>query len=138
MLIGLRPTGPADIDFVLQVEHDPAHKPFIGQWSADQHLAALTDRDLGHFIAEQMNDRQPVGYLILAGLQKPDENIEFRRIVITRKGLGYGRAALRLVKKLVFEDYHAHRLWLDVKDHNQRAQQLYQSEGFLVEHSGNV
>jgi RimJ/RimL family protein N-acetyltransferase len=59
--------------------------------------------------------------------------VEFRRLVITNKGHGFGRAAVRFVKQLAFEQYHAHRLWLDVRAHNRRAQQLYQSEGFVLE-----
>jgi RimJ/RimL family protein N-acetyltransferase len=54
-------------------------------------------------------------------------------MVVQSKGSGYGRAALRVAKKVAFDDLHAHRLWLDVKDSNSRAQALYDSEGFVVE-----
>ena len=133
MSVELRPTCPADLEFVLQAEQDPENLPFVGQWPGTRHLSALTDPDLGHFIIERAADHQAVGYLILAGLCDADESVEFRRIVITHKDCGYGRAALRAVKALAFEHYRAHRLWLDVREYNQRAQQLYQSEGFLVE-----
>ncbi|MEP6825358.1 MAG: GNAT family protein, partial [Ramlibacter sp.] len=46
---------------------------------------------------------------------------------------GYGRAALRVAKKVAFDDLGAHRFWLDVKTHNTRAKALYDSEGFVVE-----
>jgi len=49
------------------------------------------------------------------------------------KGQGVGRAALREVKRVAFGDLRAHRLWLDVKKRNTRAQALYQGEGFVVE-----
>ena len=32
-----------------------------------------------------------------------------------------------------FEEHGAHRLWLDVKPHNERARALYRSEGFVEE-----
>lgn len=37
------------------------------------------------------------------------------------------------IKKIVFDKLKAHRLWLDVRLKNYRAQQLYQSEGFIKE-----
>jgi RimJ/RimL family protein N-acetyltransferase len=40
---------------------------------------------------------------------------------------------LRLIKNLAFEQLHAHRLWLDVKDFNYIARRLYEKEGFIVE-----
>jgi mannose-6-phosphate isomerase-like protein (cupin superfamily) len=69
----------------------------------------------------------------LAGLQNSNHSVEFRRLVITDKGCGFGRAAVKLVKKLAFEKMQAHRLWLDVKTQNCRARRLYESEGFVVE-----
>ena len=53
--------------------------------------------------------------------------------MIVQKGQGYGHAALRLLKKVAFEQWQAHRLWLDVKDFNHRARHLYAAEGFVVE-----
>ena len=38
-----------------------------------------------------------------------------------------------MVKRLAFEEFKAHRLWLDVKEHNVRARHLYESEGFVTE-----
>ena len=34
---------------------------------------------------------------------------------------------------LSFQELGAHRLWLDVKPHNERARALYRSEGFVEE-----
>jgi len=133
MIIQVRPTQVNDLAFVLRAEHDPANASFVEQWSHDQHLAALTDTDFAHLIVERHSDAQPIGYLILVGLKNVHQSLEFRRIVITDKGHGYGRATIRFVKQLAFEQYHAHRLWLDVRAHNRRAQQLYQSEGFVIE-----
>ncbi len=86
-----------------------------------------------HLIIENTADGSRVGYIILAGLADVNQSIEFRRIVVTEKGKGYGKQALRLVKKLAFDELKAHRLWLDVKEHNVRARHLYEAEGFLAE-----
>jgi len=133
MLIQMRPTQVDDLAFVLQAEHHPANALFIEQWSHDRHLAALTDLDVAHRIVERRSDAQPIGYIILAGLKNVHQSLDFRRLVITDKGHGYGRAAVRFVKLVAFEQYRVRRLWLDVRAHNQRAQQLYQSEGFVIE-----
>ncbi|WP_315969956.1 GNAT family protein [Brevibacillus massiliensis] len=55
------------------------------------------------------------------------------RIVITDKGKGYGKEATGLIQDFVFTQLKAHRLWLDVKDHNLRAIHVYESAGFQVE-----
>jgi diamine N-acetyltransferase len=86
-----------------------------------------------HLIVEQGDDNKPIGYIILAGLEQAHQSIEFRRIVITDKGKGYGRKSLQLIKKMVFEVLSAHRLWLDAKEHNLRARHGYEAEGFTVE-----
>ena len=54
-------------------------------------------------------------------------------MVVQTKGQGFGRAALRVAKRVVFEDLHAHRFWLDVKQRNAQAKAFYDSEGFVVE-----
>ncbi len=131
--IHFRPTLEKDLPFVLAAEQAPENCRFIGQWDRAEHAASLKDPDLRHMIIEHLQTHAPVGYLILAGLESPHRSIEFRRIVITEKGKGYGRHALRLVKQFAFEQQHAHRLWLDVKDHNAHARYLYRSEGFIEE-----
>jgi RimJ/RimL family protein N-acetyltransferase len=94
-------------------------------------MAALKDDDVVHLIIEK--DKSRVGYIILAGLKNQNQSIEFRRIVVTEKGGGIGREALRQIKQIAFEEFGAHRLWLDVKDFNERARRLYESEGFVTE-----
>ena len=128
----LRPTEESDLDYVLAAESGPDNRAFVGQWTRQQHLVALNQPDTAHLILEDQAG-QPVGYVILADLDSPDDSVQFRRIVITAKGQGFGRQALKLIKSLAFGQYGAHRLWLDVKDHNERARHLYETEGFVVE-----
>ena len=133
MNIRLCRTSETDLDFVLSAEQSAENRSFVTVWARDQHLGALTSEDLSHLIIENIPDGSRVGYIILAGLKGANQSIEFRRMVVTEKGKGYGREALRLVKKLAFEELKAHRLWLDVKEHNVRARHLYESEGFVAE-----
>lgn len=127
----LRDTTEADLDFVIQAETQS--QQFVTLQSRDEHLAAINSENIAHLIIERQSDAQPVGYTIIAGLAKSRSTIELRRIVVTASGKGYGREALRMIKRFAFERLEAHRLWLDVKEHNTRAHKLYESEGFIVE-----
>ena len=131
--VRLRPTAEEDLAFVMDAERHEENSPFVVWWARDRHQDTLSNEDQAHLILERTEDARAVGYVILAGLANVDASIEFLRIVVTEKGRGYGRAALRLVKKLAFEELGAHRLWLDVKEYNHRARRAYESEGFVVE-----
>ncbi|MGZ7440473.1 GNAT family N-acetyltransferase [Paenibacillus sp. TH7-28] len=128
----LRLTAPEDIEFVLAAEQDEQNRQFITLWTKERHLQALDQKDCLHIIIEDVSHR-PVGFAMLFGIESSNQNIELRRIVIVDKGKGYGKEALELVKKLVFTGLRAHRLWLDVKDFNLRAQHVYESAGFQIE-----
>ncbi len=127
----LRRTEETDLDFVLSLEHDDENRRYVVAWPRAKHQETLRDPNMAHLVVENENER--LGYLILAGLADPNRSIELRRIVIAHKGQGYGTTTLRMVKDLAFKTYHAHRLWLDVKEFNERALSVYKREGFTVE-----
>ena len=131
--IRLRPTTDNDLEFVFRVERDNENAPFVLQWSHERHLSAIYSEDTAHLVVEARGGRRLLGYVILSGLTDPAHSIEFVRIVIAEKGKGYGRETVHLIKRLAFEDLAAHRLWLDVMEHNTRAQRLYESHGFVFE-----
>lgn len=131
-VVRLRPTTVADLEYVLSAEHAEENRRFVMPWTREQHGAALSDEDLMHRIVEDARGSS-AGFVLLAGIATPHRSIEFRRIVITARGQGMGRAAVRAVRALAFDDLNAHRLWLDVKEHNSLARRLYESEGFVEE-----
>jgi diamine N-acetyltransferase len=131
--VRLRPTMQSDLDFVLSLEQDPENLPFITPWERTQHEAAIRFPDFRHFIVEGGPGLDAVGFAILIGCRSPHQSLELKRMVIRSKGEGYGRAALRVAKKIAFDDLGAHRLWLDVKKRNSRAKALYEGEGFVRE-----
>jgi diamine N-acetyltransferase len=134
--VRLRPTTPADLDWVLDAEAHAENAPFVTQWTRAQHAAALDHPDMRHLVVETVPDGRAVGYVILAGLAGARDGVELRRIVVTDKGRGYGRAALRLIKTTALRDLGAARLWLDVRTNNPKAKRLYEEEGFVVEGAG--
>jgi RimJ/RimL family protein N-acetyltransferase len=128
--VELRPTTPTDLDFVMAAEADPEASPFVTANSREEHLEVIADRDQSHLIVDEDG---PVGFVLLQGLSSPHRNVEIRRIVIADRGRGIGRRALRLVLDRAFGELGAHRVWLDVKPHNERALRAYRAVGFVHE-----
>src|SRR5918999_6332255 len=126
----LRPTREDDLDYVVAAEADPDNAPHLAPSPRAEHVRFLRDPLQRHLIAEA--DGRAVGFALLR-LHPEDRAVELRRIAVTEKGRGYGRATLALAVAQAFEEHGAHRLWLDVKPHNERARSLYRSAGFVEE-----
>ncbi len=134
--VRLRPTMASDIRYVLSLEQDLVNLPFITPWDAPQHEAAIRFPDMRHFIVEGLDPARglaAVGFAILIGCRSQHGSIELKRLVIADKSVGFGRSAVRVLKKVAFDEFKAHRFWLDVKSGNPRAKSLYESEGFVAE-----
>jgi diamine N-acetyltransferase len=129
----LRPTMLSDLDAVVAIEQDQHNLPFITPWERTQHEGAIRFPDFRHFIVEAGDGRERLGFVILQGCRNPHHSVELKRIVLQTKGLGLGRACVRRLKAMAFDDLGAHRFWLDVKSLNTRALALYESEGFVEE-----
>lgn len=128
----LRRTEERDLAFVTEAESSPENKPFIGQWSLNEHREALTDPDLLHLIVQEPGSER-IGYVIVTGLRDPNLSVCIKRIAIEAKGRGYGSETLRSLRGWLFQNTGVHRLWLDVKTHNARAQHVYERAGFRTE-----
>lgn len=122
-----------DLAFITMLEGTSENAVFIQPWPLDKHILSLNNEDIRYYIIESAKDGDAVGFLILAGLLNPHGSLELTRIVISRKGGGYGSAAFRLLKHWAFAMQGIHRLWLDVKVHNERAIHLYKKMGFTLE-----
>ncbi len=131
--IYFKPATKDDIDTVLEMENAKENRSFIRQWTKEKHLRAIEDDNTAHFVIRTISDKKTIGYVILLDVLDPDNNLQFKRIVIEVKGRGFGRDAVKLIKKFAFEYANTHRLWLEVVDFNERAYRLYESEGFKLE-----
>ncbi|MGF1989572.1 MAG: hypothetical protein RMY62_017140 [Nostoc sp. ZfuVER08] len=90
-------TQEADLDYIVSAENDDENRQYIIPWSREQHLQAILNPDIAHLIVK---NEIRIGYVILAGLLDFNKTIEFRRIVITEKRKGYGKATVEIVKKI--------------------------------------
>src|SRR6266508_2383885 len=133
MEIELCRTTENDLPYVLSAEGDDDSRRFIAVWPEEKHRAALDDTNIEHLIIESKPNSQPIGFVILAGLQGENRSIELMRIVVSDAGKGYGRAAVRAIQLPAFDTLFALQLWLDVKKHNTPARAVYGKEWFRYE-----
>jgi diamine N-acetyltransferase len=104
----------SDLDFVLALEHHPDQASFIGQWTRDEHVAALDRADREHLIIEAAADA-PLGYLIGYDVRAAGYGIYIKRIAIAEKSRGIGRAALHAYLEHVERRCGAEAVWLAVR-----------------------
>lgn len=131
-MIELRPADASALPFILEAEAVARAEGFVSGWSESRHLRALAAPDTAYFLVMAAGTT-PVGYAIVCGLDPEPASVELKRLVITETGRGHGRAVLRAIMALAFDEWRAHRLWLDAFVDNRRARHLYLDEGFVEE-----
>lgn len=130
MLI-FHPTKQEDLAEIMLME--AADAQWICPYTEVEHLRCIQHADEHHTSIREKGSNELIGFILLKGLTNRNWSLEFRRIVISKKGRGYGRQCIQWIKRFCFEELGFHRLWLDVFTDNQRAQHLYLSEGFQME-----
>jgi diamine N-acetyltransferase len=136
----LRSATAKDIPAIVAIERLPASFQFVGQWSEERHRATLASPDARYFVSEAKSGEantsgpgQLCAFAILRGLAEASGSIELKRLVVHPPGQGLGRQILAELIRIAFDQFHAHRFFLDVFDDNLRARHLYQSMGFVEE-----
>jgi RimJ/RimL family protein N-acetyltransferase len=130
----IRKATMADLDFIMKLEYDPENLKFIVPFDRDVHTKIIEEGKASmDVIVEEIETKEPVGYLLINGLTTPAKELEWTHVIIAKKGMGYGHEAMKLLKAWGFDDLKFHRAWLDCKDYNARALHLYESEGMQRE-----
>lgn len=127
----LRAAAAEDLNFIVNLERQFQNLNVVGADDVPTHQARMADPDCRYWIVEERGS--PAGHVILCGLKSPHRSVELRRIVIAQPGQGLGRRAMDEILRKVFDELSAHRLWLDVFEHNARARHVYRSAGFVEE-----
>ena len=132
-MLRFRQAEEADLDYIMETEYHEENAKYVIPYTRDVHALSLHTEDELHLIVETADGREKVGFLMIAGLNNPFKEIEFRRIIMGVKGKGYGKETMHMLKSWTFDDLHYHRAWLDCKEQNARALHLYESAGFVRE-----
>lgn len=123
---------PEDAAAIVAIEQIPEYRIYIGTWSVDEHLRAMSDPDYEYFVARDACGAVE-GFVILLGVQSEHRNLHVKRIAVRAPNRGLGRTLLEYALDRAFRHHGAHRLWLDVFDTNARARRLYAAYGFREE-----
>ena len=129
----LRRAEIADLKFIMELQYKPENINFIVPFDEEFHTAIINSDNAEKMdvIIEEIATRQPVGYFMLCELD--DYGIEWRHVIVDKKGVGYGREGFKLLMQWSFEVKKYHRGWLDCKPYNERALHLYESCGLKRE-----
>ncbi|MBR0262230.1 MAG: GNAT family N-acetyltransferase [Selenomonadaceae bacterium] len=129
----LRRANSTDLNYIMTLQYAPENLKFVVPFDENYHREIINSDGSKKLdvIIEEIDTGLAAGYFMLRELDSPC--IEFTHVIIGRKGLGYGREALRLLMKWSFEIKDFHRVWIDCKDYNKIALHLYESLGFVRE-----
>ena len=129
----LRRANVTDLNYIMTLQFTPENLKFIVPFNREYHHAIIASdgSEKLDVIVEEIDTGNAVGYFMLRKMDSPC--VEFTHVIIGKKGLGYGREALKLLLKWAFEVKDFHRVWIDCKDYNKIALHLYESLGFVRE-----
>lgn len=129
----LRHANVTDLNYIMTLQYTPENLKFIVPFDEKYHREIITSDGSKKLdvIVEEIETGNSVGYFMLREVDSPF--VEFTHVIIGKKGLGYGREALKLLLKWAFEVKDFHRVWIDCKDYNKIALRLYESLGFVRE-----
>lgn len=118
-----------DIYRIMQLEEDPDNSDFIWVGTYDEHLAEIHDPNHRLYVFRILGEDEVMGYALIR-LDFKSNIFELRRFVIDKKGMGYGKEALKGLLDHGFLDLNTNRFWLDVYPHNEIGIKLYEGIGF--------
>ena len=125
--VKLRKSRAEELQYFSELEADADTRDHITPYSLQQHQSEFASSNCVYLSI--CADRELAGFFILA-LEADNQSVEFRRIVIARKGHGVGQAAIRALEAWCIEVLQRRRIWLDVFASNLRARQVYAKLGY--------
>jgi len=122
----MRPANADDIFFIRALELDPANQ-YVHSWDEDTHRKKMVEPDFHYLIAEDVEGKS-LGYAML--VYNTSSRLEWRRIIVAKRGVGLGTAFMRDVLAHFSRDQALKTIWLDVYTQNDRARHVYTTLGF--------
>lgn len=121
-----------DIDYIIKLENAKENKNYVWQGNYQQHIKEIEDSNHILSLIYDKENMETVGYF-LAALDMDLNIFELRRIVIDKKGCGYGKEIMKAIIDYSFKELNINRFWLDVYPDNNIAINLYESLNMVKE-----
>jgi RimJ/RimL family protein N-acetyltransferase len=117
-----------DIKLIMEMERHRENTNFVFKGTFEEHKAEIENNEFIFLIVKEKETHEIVGF-VLSHLDKKSERFEFRRFVISKKGMGYGKEVMAGILKFAFEELNINRFWLDVYPDNIIGIKLYERMG---------
>lgn len=134
----IRDTKREELGRICEMKRGEARN-FVIPSSLDRHRIEFTKPEVVY--KSIWRGDQHIGFLILV-LDSDARSVEFRRIVVTEPGCGYGKKVVRMVDGICRDELSRGRVWLDVFETNKRARHVYEQCGYCTfgrfEHEGKT
>ncbi len=127
----IRTATTADFPFIHAIAARPENADFIADVPDTELSDYLADPEMDLVIWDQGGN--PAGFALFCEIGNPSGRVELRRLGLDITGAGLGQAFLRGLIDHGFGTLNAARIWLDVVQHNPRAQTIYRRAGFMHE-----
>ncbi len=131
--LGMTLTTIIDLEKLIEIENHPENAKFISPYTMESHFQFIVQENEIHLSIWDKSTETIIGHILLSGLENLHDALELHRIVIHKKKRRYGIQSLKLLKQYAFERLHLHKLWLKVMEDNEKAIQLFSSEGFKID-----
>lgn len=118
----------SDIKTIIEWENHKDNKKFVWSGTEKEHRDEIKDKDYLLFIFRRKKDDLNMGFALIK-LELKSQTLELRRLVISHKGMGYGKEVLSALFKYAFEELDINRFWLDVYPDNFIGIKLYEKFG---------
>ena len=133
-------TKPNELSTIHRMEQDTDTAEFIVPYRLARHESEYA-KDNVYYKSIYGPPGELIGFAILA-LNDNGTTMEFRRLMISEKGKGFGSRAVALMDTVAKEEFHCRRIWLDVFEFNTRGQHVYTKLGYVfqsrTEYQGRV
>lgn len=131
----LRRAEISDLEYIMELQHAPENRRFIVPYDKNFHTEIINSDNAEKLdvIIEERATGKSVGYFMVCELDNPFNGVEWRHVIVGKKGIGYGREGLTLLMEWSFGVKKFHRGWLDCKPNNEVALRLYERCGMKRE-----
>ena len=127
-MISLRLSNRDELEIFDEMDRQAHAREFVIQTGLEAHQKYFSDPEITYLSIENSRN-EFCGYFILVH-EADSDSVEFRRILIDRKQLGIGQAAIEEMENYCKNNFSARRIWLDVYEDNEIGMHIYEKMGY--------